>query len=201
MKKRIAFVGIDGAGKTTIIEEIKKNLEKGGKICAVEYMGFGRNLHMPFLKNAIRGYSTKKYFYRENGEIKRKPTKRENYRIRSFLWLLVYYSELLIRYFKNIFTKSDYILYDRYFYDGLVFSGKKNFKWLSKLIPRPNKSFLIYAPEKIIRERKQEAELKDIRQFYGQMKIIGENFDIKIIDNARRLDIVIKEIMEDLNEK
>ena len=201
MKKRIAFVGIDGAGKTTIIEEIKKNLEKSGKICAVEYMGFGRNLHMPFLKNAIRKYSTKKYFYRERGEIKRKPTKRKNYRIRSFSWLLVYYSELLIRYFKTIFTKSDYVFYDRYFYDGLVFSNKKNFKWLSKLIPRPNKSFLIYAPPKVIRGRKKEAELKDIRQFYEKMKIIGENFDIKLIDNTRRLDIVIKEIMEDLNEK
>ncbi len=201
MKKLIAFVGIDGAGKTTIIERIESVLKGRGRKCDVRYMGFGRELQMPFLKSAIRKYSSKKYFSKKNGKLERNPGKRENYRVRSSLWLSIYYLELLLRYFKARFSHNDYVLFDRYFYDGLVFSNNKNFFWLRRVIPKPDKCFLIYAPSSTIRGRKKEAEIKDIEEFYSKMEKVGKYFNVDVIDNTKDLAEVEKEILEKLNEK
>jgi len=196
MKKMIAFVGIDGAGKTTIIKRVSGLLEKRGKKCGVYYMGLGRDLRMPFLKKAMGAYSHRKYSSKktEGGE----GVKRDNYRVRSFYWLLVYYSELFLRYFRARFSRKDYVLFDRYFYDGLVFSGEGNFSWLRRFIPKPDKCFLIYAPATVIRKRKKEAEMKDIEEFYSKMDKVGDYFEVDIIDNTRKLEEVEREILEKL---
>ena len=46
MVKTIAFIGIDGAGKTTVISEVARELEKVGLKSKRRYMGFGREYQL-----------------------------------------------------------------------------------------------------------------------------------------------------------
>ncbi len=196
MAKTIAFMGIDGAGKTTLINEIEKSLRARGETPDIFYMGLGRDIRLPLLKHLMGRYSTKRYNLNKS---KSKRKDRDNYRPRSSKWLLVYSLELFLRYFLAKFSRKKYVLFDRYFYDGLVFSSERDFRFLKRLFPRPDKCFLIYAPAKIIRSRKKEAPVKDITKFYERMDEISKHFNIEKIDNTRNLNLVKNEILEKIN--
>ena len=99
-KKSIAFIGIDGAGKSTLINNLKKRLEENGEHVRVYYMGIGKDIKMPFLKSLIKIYSSLKYKKGTKKENKKTSLERErdNYRERNFLWLAIQYIEFLARY-------------------------------------------------------------------------------------------------------
>lgn len=186
----IAFVGIDGSGKTTIIECIKRELKKEGKECHSVYMGLGRNHYLPFLKKTMKAYGKVRY---SGGNSSRK--KRDNFRMRSFPWLVIQYFEMLARYL-SYKKKSGYVFFDRYFYDGLVLANHLSFKILKKFIPKPDKTFLLYAKPELIRKRKKEANRKQIENYYKKINKISEDFEIIEIDNSKPIKKVVKEILE-----
>ena len=193
--KIVAFIGIDGAGKTTIIEQVCEKLTQQGKICKRLYMGLGREYQIPFLEKIIEFYSKKKYqkFSKtKNG----KEIIYDNYRQRSFFWIVVQYTELWARYLKAKFRKERYILFDRYFYDGLILAGKKNFNFFRFLTPKPDKCFFIWAPIKTILKRKQEANEQNIKKFNEKINHLTRYFKINKIDNSRKINIVVEDIIE-----
>jgi len=53
-KKIFCFFGIDGAGKTTIIQEIEKKIREEGYDCKTIYMGRAGNHKLPFIKKIIQ---------------------------------------------------------------------------------------------------------------------------------------------------
>ena len=202
--KTIAFIGIDGAGKTTIIKKVGKELKKKGISSEVFYMGLGRDIQFPLLKRLMGVYSNTRYkgkviTNRENKELRKEKVKqgaRDNYRIRGFAWLFVQFIEFWTRWFKSRkHRKRNYVLFDRFFYDGLVFAEGGNFRFFKKFIPKLDKCFLIYAPSDVIRKRKKEASIKNIEEFYNKIKLISKYFDIEIIDNTQNLNRVVKEII------
>ena len=107
----------------------------------------------------------------------------------------------MIRYVRARFSGKDYVLMDRYFFDGLVFAESLNFFWLKLVIPKPYKCFLIHAPVEVIRKRKQEAEKKDIEKFYFKMRKVGCYFDVDVVDNTRDLNIVKNGIVKKIGAK
>jgi len=196
--KIIAFIGIDGAGKTTVIRGVKEALEKQGGKCKRIYMGLGRNYHIPFLRKFTDIYSKLRYHsVKTNKKKTPQGVVRDNYRKRNFLWLLVQYTEFWVRYLKaKKLVKTHYILFDRYFYDGLVLSGNKSFEFFKMFTPKPDKAFLIWAPSKLILKRKQEANLKNIEDFYKKAEFLRKFFNIEKIDNSKKLNIVVNKIVE-----
>lgn len=189
-KKLIAFIGIDGAGKTTIIDKTLKSLKENGIKCRRRYMGLGREYQLGFVEFLIK-------VYRKSKEISNKEIDSpSNYRERTFSWVAVQYLELWARYIRENLRKEDVILFDRYFYDGLILGNKKAFSFFRRLTPRPTKCFLIYARPEIIRKRKKEAEIKDIKNFYKKVDELKKYFDIETIDNNKDLEKVIKKIVE-----
>jgi thymidylate kinase len=192
-KKIIAFFGIDGTGKTTIINALRNKLNKSGEDAEIVYMGVARNQKIPYLKNVMNLYS--RIRWSGKGARTTYNMRRDAYRERNFLWLSIYYIELLVRYLyskKN--SKKRYILLDRYFYDGLFFAEGKNFSLFRRIIPKPDFCFLLKVPSKVIMERKDEAKEVEIKRFYEKAKIISKYFPIKTIDNTKSIDKVLKEI-------
>jgi len=186
----IAFIGIDGSGKTSVIKYIKEELKKEGKECYSVYMGLGKDHYLPFLKKLMRIYGRIRYSKKGNSSGK----KRDNFRTRSFAWLIVQYFEMLARYL-SYKKKSGYIFFDRYFYDGLALANPLSFRILKRFIPRPDKTFLLYAEPELIRKRKKEANKKQIEDYYQKINKISEDFEIIKVDNSGPIKKVVKEIL------
>ena len=196
MVRTIAFIGIDGAGNTTVIEEVKKALEKEGGACNRRYMGLGREYQLKFIEDFIGRYRKRK---RKKAGKKGLEIK-SNYRDRGFFWVMTQYVELWARFIREKFRKEDIVLFDRYFYDGLILGNPRAFSFFRRFTPRPKKCFLIYASPKVIRKRKQEAEIKDIENFYDRVDKLKKYFDIKVIDNNRSLKEVVDEIKDEIKD-
>ena len=192
----IAFVGIDGSGKTSIIEGVGKRLKEDEIKFEVVYMGLGSSHYFKPLKwiMKLRAGSREK---RTGGSAKK--LRKQNYRKRGFFWVLGQFSELWLRYFHaRKISKKKVVLFDRYFYDGLILSGDYTCKILSRFTPKPDKSFLITAPAKTIWKRKEEADVEDIKNYYNNAKRIEKYFNIKRIDNSKVLKSVVDKIYKEI---
>jgi thymidylate kinase len=194
MVKTIAFIGIDGAGKTTVIEEVIKSLEKENLTCRRRYMGLGREYQLKFIESFIRRYRN----FRKTRRKVSGRTMKSNYRERKFFWVAVQYLEIWARFIREKLRGGEIVLFDRYFYDGLILGDDRAFKFFRKFTPRPTRSFLIYADPKTIRGRKKEAEIKDIENFYRKVDKLKRYFDIEVIDNNKSLKSVVKKIKDEI---
>ena len=199
-KKIIVFFGIDGTGKTTLIEALQNKLSENDEEAEIVYMGVARDQRIPLLKFLM----DTSFRMRWSGKSEKRTydLKKHGYRERNFFWLSVYYLELWVRYIlSRKIVKTKYVLCDRYFYDGLVFANERNFKFFRKLVPRPDHSFLLCVPSEIIIKRKDEAGERDIKRFYKKADLISEYFDIKKIDNTKKIDEVIDVIYKEINNE
>ncbi|MFW5890645.1 MAG: hypothetical protein ACOCUI_00325 [bacterium] len=194
VRKTIAFIGIDGAGKTTIINEIEKILKKQGIKCKRRYMGLGREYDLRIIEKLIQIYRRLKRGKSDKRKSADLPG--HNYRQRGFFWVAVQYLELWARHIKSRFNKSEVTLFDRYFYDGLILTNRRSFNFFRFITPKPTKAFLLYSKPKVIRSRKKEARIKDIKEFYMRFNRLKSKFDIEIIDNNKNLKEVVKEIVK-----
>jgi thymidylate kinase len=198
--KTIVFFGIDGSGKSTLLEKTKKKIENQGKKVRVVYMGLGNEFNIPFLKQIMKITSKRRY---GRSGVSQEELRKQNYRQRSFLWILGQYSEFWFRYRKaKKWVKKDkenrVILFDRYFYDGLILGSKKSFNFFKHFTPKPYKSFLIYASPDIIWKRKQEAPKEKIKEYYKKAERLSDFFKITKIDNSKPLNKVVDRIWNEI---
>jgi len=193
----VAFFGIDGSGKTTLIKKVKQRLEKEGREVEIFYMGLGSSHYFRPLKWIMNLRAKRNREKRGTDEM---VLKDYNFRQRSFFWVLGQYCELWLRYFHALWlSRKKVILFDRYFYDGLVLGNTFTFTILKHITPKPHISFLIKAPAKIIRSRKDEAEVTHIHAYYKNAEKLSPYFDIIEIDNSRNIDIVVEELMKHIH--
>ena len=77
----IVFFGIDGSGKTTLINETKKRFENEGEKVKIIYMGLGSEHNMPLLKQIMKITS---YFRYKGKKGNTEEFRKQNFRQRSF---------------------------------------------------------------------------------------------------------------------
>ncbi len=203
--KTIVFFGIDGSGKSTLIKEIKKKIEKQeNKKVNVIYMGLGSEFNLPFLKQIMKITSKRKY---GRSDVTQEELRKQNYRQRGFFWVLGQYSEFWLRYLKakkwlrknpEKSRKDCVVLFDRYFYDGLILGNKASFNFFKHFTPKPDKSFLIKASPELIWKRKKEADKENVKKYYKKAERLNSYFNIICIDNSKPIKKVVENIWREI---
>jgi thymidylate kinase len=201
-KPMIAFFGIDGSGKTTLLAETKKKFEKSGEKVKIVYMGLGSEHNIPLSKEIMKLSARIRYGKKGLKKWDIKKFRKYNYRQRGFLWVLGQYLEFWARYKKAKKQSKEYvILFDRFFYDGLILGSKGTFNFFKHFTPKISKSFLIKAPAKTIFSRKNEAGIKDIENYYNRAERLISFFSINVISNTKSIKKVVDEIWRNINDK
>lgn len=188
----IAFLGIDGSGKTTITKELKKELELLGEKVEIVYMGKWRNRILPISRiSAIKKNNSKELPIR----------KKKLYELFKNIILVL---DMLLRYIIKIYPKKKkgyYILTDRYAYDLLLYHRSSLMKFLLRFFPKPDKIFYLHNHPKILLLRKQQHDLDEIkRQLYLYKKINKElnlkAIEIKTDEIEDTLNIIFKNLID-----
>jgi len=172
--KLVSFIGMDGAGKSTIVRAIHKTLEnKGFKVSSV-YIGRGRANLLP-----IQFFGK---LYRKAGGIESNVAVKgktfEKISIMHTLAAPIFAADLLLRYFFVIVPKliiNDFVITDRYSTDILLMNKvpMKLKKFLYYFFPKPNKIIYIYNTLSILHKRKPEHPLEDLKR---QEKLFAKIF-------------------------
>lgn len=172
----IAALGPDGAGKSTVIEDVRKMITIGAFPVAVIYMG-KREAYLPTSK-LIRMYYNQKMTRKEGnceGDVKSQnslPTKTNIYidkpilgSLKEFLGLSNWFVEQWVRYLvqiRPILQQGGVVLCDRYIYDlanrriGSVVYKKPFTFLLNAMYPTPDLTYFIWADPEVLYRRKME---------------------------------------------
>jgi thymidylate kinase len=163
----VTFSGVDGAGKSTVIEHVKHELEKRNRRKVVVIR------HRPSLLPILSAW-TKGKQQAEQEATQKLPRQGENKsQISSLVRFAYYYSDYMIGQFYVYlrYVCSGYVvLYDRYYFDFINDSKRSNiqlpkafitagYQWLLQ----PNFNFFLYASPETILLRKQELDKATIQ--------------------------------------
>lgn len=168
----VTFSGVDGAGKSTVIEQIKYQIEKRLRQRVVVLR------HRPSVLPILSAwqYGKQQAEQRSMQTLPRQGTNRN--RLSSLLRFSYYYSDYL---FGQFYIQVKYVwrgyivLYDRYYFDFINDSRRSNLQLpagltapLYRLLLKPRLNVFLYAsPEEILR-RKQELDAATITALTGQ---------------------------------
>lgn len=183
----VFVIGVDGAGKSTLIKNICNVLSKGGFFPNVYYFGLRKSVFY-FLGNLIKKNKNNREFSNDKFE------RTTNFSLFKFLKLFLYWIEYNFKILIKIYlipnsAKTVHIL-DRSFLDIIYFNpsnfAKKLFLQYSFL---PSKVILVTANSEVVFERNQEYSIDIIQDkinFYNQIiedyKLL--KIDTKIIDTT-----------------
>jgi thymidylate kinase len=188
----LTFSGVDGAGKSTVIEHTKYELEKKlrRRVKVIR--------HRPSLLPILSAWTSGK----EKAEKKAASTLPRQGTNRSLLSSLLrfgyYYMDYVFGQFYIYlrYVRSGYIvLYDRYYFDFINDSLRSNImlpKWLTKagykLLLKPNLNFFLYADAPVILSRKRELDAAAITQLTAEYISLFAELDKKDRDKYHPIE-------------
>jgi thymidylate kinase len=193
----ITFSGVDGAGKSTIIDEVNEVLKSKFRQRTVILRH--RPSILPILSSWSHGKENAEQRTRER--LPRQGT--NNSRLSSFFRFMYYYTDYVFGQFYIYFkyTLRGYtILYDRYYFDFIIDSKRSNIvlpKWLMKfgyhLIFKPELNVFLYADPEVIRGRKRELDAasiseltSDYKQLFSELSSNGKKRNFLVLNNVSK---------------
>ncbi len=219
-----AFMGVDGAGKSTIIRAVQQQLEQAGAIkFYTVYMGPWGQIRSPFM----RLYKKLRLTPPEEdwlGRLREKLQGREKEyslllllkkllsgKIQGWLYYLAIYLEFWYRYFREVrprLRKGAIVLSDRYIYDlKYIYKDRpvEQFKWLRGLVcllyPRPDRVvYLQNDPDTIVR-RKPQLNAGQIRQFQGFYRQALAAYPVLDVLTDRPPEALARQVVSAIMEK
>lgn len=204
----ITFSGVDGAGKSTIIEHTKLMLEKKfrRKVIVIRH----RPSLLPILSAITQGKVQAEQ--KAATTLPRQGTNKNT--LSSLFRFAYYYADYLFGQF-YIYTRyvlrGDIVLYDRYYFDFINDSLRSNIrlpKWLTKagysLLLQPELNFFLYADATTILTRKKELDAEAITQLteaylnlFAELETKSKGkyipiFNIRLNDSLRNIQAKIQ---------
>ncbi|NQX97370.1 MAG: hypothetical protein HRT73_05750 [Flavobacteriales bacterium] len=202
----ITFSGVDGAGKTTIIEKVKNRLQS--KYRKEVVLLRHRPGILPILSAIKHGKKEAEYIASVT-----LPRKGKNKNVlSSILRFSYYFTDYMVGqvyvYFKYV-LRGKIVLYDRYYFDFINDAKRSNIqlnrsflKALYRLVFKPKLNFFLYADAETILARKKEMIAPEIDQLtilykrlFGQMSKEYKGSHYTIIEN-KELDVTLDTIMK-----
>lgn len=198
MCKIVVFEGIDGAGKTTLINAVKEKLEKCGNKIMIERLApimVCKFKEIVDEKTGIQGH------YQDTID--------KEFRLYTY----IIESILQFEYKKGIYSQYDYILFDRWMYTNYVYLGEIiwNKKWGKKLIqkiPTPNLTIWlkISSDNALLRlEQKNDWMVKRYERSVLQerLEVLTKGYEDILssqtafcLDAMKDVDLLVKEVLE-----
>ncbi|MBT8326535.1 MAG: hypothetical protein KJP21_02350, partial [Bacteroidia bacterium] len=207
----ITFSGVDGAGKSTLIEITKQRIDKQLRKSVVVLR------HRPSLLPILSAWTMGKDAA-EQKAASTLPRQGENKsRISSFLRFGYYYIDYVVGqfyiYIKYV-LRGKVVLYDRYYFDFISDSRRSNINlpsWITtmgyNLIMKPHLNIFLYADAETILARKQELNAETITTLTNKYLMLFKKLNKKsktdayIPINNVNLDTTINTIMDKLKKK
>jgi thymidylate kinase len=177
----ITFSGVDGAGKSTVISNIKQAFESTYRKKVVVLR------HRPSLLPILSAWQYGKQ-EAEQRSINSLPRQGKNKNILSSLFRFGYYltDYVLGQFYVNIkYVNQGYIvIYDRYYFDMIEDAKRSNIhlparftSWFYKMLLKPDVNFFLYAPAETIIFRKKELDKQAIEELTHNYLSLFEKFE------------------------
>ncbi len=180
----IAFCGLDGAGKTTILDELNHiflNLLKSKKV----FYGYWRPMVLPeirvlFGKKVVHDPAIRE---QQKGKTIIEEGKKSKGKIISTFKLFYYWIDYLLAPFKygQIESRGGAVLFDRHYIDMVVHPlrfemnvGRKVMLFLYRFINKPNFTFFLWCTPEEILLRKQEFTKEEISKMIDDYNDVGQ---------------------------
>lgn len=170
----VTFSGVDGAGKSTIITNLKHRIEKQLRRRVVVLR------HRPSLLPILSAWTKGKASAEQEAATKLPRTGTNKSMLSSLLRFGYYYTDYLLGQFYvyiRYVLRGYVVIYDRYYFDFMNDSKRSNIVLPSfvaksgfRLLLKPAYNFFLYAPAHVIRERKQELSTETINSLTSSYK-------------------------------
>ena len=175
----VAFMGVDGSGKSTLIKHLSKRLKKRYRT--------NKYLHLrPYL------------FLTDTSNVNSNPHDQKKKRsfflslIKILMWLFIYHVFFLI----NLNKKNLLIIFDRYAHDLLIDKTRYRFslsnmltQYILNLFPKPHFWIVLKAPIKKIEKRKKEMPTHELKRQMKEYKNFSKNNDnVIIVDTSNKIN-------------
>jgi len=211
----ISVIGPDGAGKSTVVNELKNHLEKTNRKVSHIYTGRGRNHFLPITKLGFlykqREKTKDNINKKKNGKPKKEKslTDERNNRKRKIIYTLVspiFALDLLCRYYFRIFPermKKKIVITDRYCSDIILmqYVPLSIKKILLALFPKPTMTFFLYNTPEILHQRRPEEPIEELSRQMVLFQELNSLNPIKIITENKHENTttIISTILKNLN--
>ncbi|MFT4600285.1 MAG: thymidylate kinase [Arenicella sp.] len=205
----ITFSGVDGAGKTTVINEVIESLKNKYRK-EVVYLRHRPGL-LPILSAVKHGSRAEA----EKISSQNLPRQGKNKnKISSILRFSYYYADYILGQIMvrvKYLSRDKIVIYDRYYFDFINDSKRSNIclkrsfiKRMYTFISKPDFNFYLYNDPKVILQRKKELSKKDIVELntnyrmlfkeYSESRIKGEYIQLKNDKLSETIDVVMSQL-------
>jgi thymidylate kinase len=200
----ITFSGVDGAGKSTIIEHVRKEFDKKLRRRVVVLR------HRPSVLPILSAW-TKGKAQAEQDAANTLPRMGTN---QSFLGSLLrfayYYTDYIagqfVIYVRHV-LRGDVVLYDRYYFDFINDSVRSNIRLPERFLRagyfflmKPDFNFFLYADADTILARKQELDKKTITELTTKYLALFHALDARKTSSSKYVPIVNNELDVTINQ-
>jgi len=174
----IAVLGPDGAGKSTLIEQLKDGLERPFRRTAVYHFSPGLFRRIHWRAPTSDPHSKPPYSV-----------------LVSLLKLVYYWLEFTLGYWLKIridLIRSTIVFFDRYYEDLLIDPKRYRYggpfwwaKWLNHIIPAPDLWLVVDVPEKELMSRKRELSEEEAQRQRKEYKSFALRFSNAFLLNGK----------------
>lgn len=172
----ITFTGVDGAGKTTVLQHVQTILEKKYRRKVVLLR------HRPSLLPILSAWRYGKQQAEQRAAHTLPRQGRQQNLLKSLLRFSYYYLDYLLgQWYINLkyLSRNQIVLYDRYYFDFIVDGRRSSIdlpyhltRFLYRWIRKPDVNIFLHAPAETILARKQELSEEAIEQLTSRYKIL-----------------------------